>query len=116
VTNPAYKWYGARGIKVYARWQNSFPNFLADMGSRPLNKSLERRNNDGDYTPENCYWATTIEQGRNRRDNHLFTFSGKTQCMAAWAEELGMHPQTLNSRVVRKWSVERMLTQPVRRY
>ncbi len=67
-----YKHYGGRGIAVCDRWVRSFINFLADMGDKPtLSHTLERIDNDKGYFPENCKWATMIEQNQNKRNNHI---------------------------------------------
>ncbi len=70
--NSSYHKYGARGIKVCKRWKE-FPNFLSDVGERPEGKSIDRINNNGDYTPKNCKWSTPKEQSRNGRHNHMLT-------------------------------------------
>jgi hypothetical protein len=113
----AYRNYGGRGIRVCDRWldpENGFVNFLEDMGERPSdNHEVDRYpNQDGNYEPGNCRWATHTEQARNKRNNKLLTHNGKTQCVAAWAEELGMRQTTISDRLRRGWSVEKTLTAP----
>lgn len=114
--DPRYKNYGGRGIKMCDRWRSSFEHFLADVGDRPTSKhSIDRwPDNDGNYEPGNVRWATRQQQSRNRTDNRLVTFDGRTQTMADWAEEIGMTQWALSQRLNRLgWSLERALTTPL---
>lgn len=93
----AYKNYGGRGIKICDRWKDSFKNFWEDMGERPTKKhSIDRINNDGDYEPSNCRWATSIEQGRNKRKLRLITIDNTTRCITEWVDHLGLDQQQVN--------------------
>lgn len=104
--------YGGRGIKVCDRWQ-AFENFFADMGHPPEGMSIERENNDGDYEPGNCCWATRLEQQRNTRHNRLITFRGETLPISVWAERTGISYAAVRQRISRYgWSPERALTFP----
>ena len=109
----SYKNYGGRGIKVCKRW-DVFDNFLADMG--PTYKpglQIERINNDGDYCPENCRWATQHEQAVNKRSNRLWTYRGATHPVSVWARHFGICYSTVMSRLNTGWPIERAITEPV---
>ena len=95
---PRYPDYGGRGIKVCKRW-DKFDNFLADMGSRPPGMSLDRKNNNGNYTPRNCQWASSAEQSRNSRRSIKYTHKGVTLCQMDWAVRWGVHQSTLSKRI-----------------
>lgn len=114
-SNHAYKRYGGRGIKVCDRWLESVENLYADMGDRPTpSHSLDRINNDGNYCPENCRWATDAEQSRNTSANRLLTYKGKTMCLTDWANHLGMSNATFRDRLDRRgWSLEKTIETPI---
>lgn len=101
--------YGGRGITVCGRWRK-FENFYADMGDRTAGLTLDRVDNDKGYSPENCRWATRRQQNRNSRHNRRLSLNGRTQCVAAWAEELGIKGCTLRKRLRLGWSTKRALT------
>lgn len=119
-SNPNYNRYydyGGRGITIGDRWsgENGFQNFLSDMGKRPsLIHKLDRRNNDGPYSPDNCRWATPMEQQRNMRSNVMLTYHGETMCLKDWAKRLGIKPRTLSYRV-KHWDIERAFTARIQR-
>jgi hypothetical protein len=105
----AYHRYGARGINVCEKWQ-TFEGFYEDMGDKPEGMSLERKDNDGDYCPENVVWAGWKAQANNRRSNRILEHRGKSQTLTQWADEINMKPQTLHARIFRYgWPVEKAL-------
>ena len=111
--NSDYHRYGGRGICVCNRW-NNFKLFLADMGPRSSSEySIDRINNDGDYEPGNCRWATRVEQQNNKRTNHIINYEGKSQTLAQWARATGIYSTTLRYKLNQGWSVHRALTEPV---
>lgn len=100
--NTHYSDYGGRGITVCNRWLESFDNFFADMGPIPGSKySIERKDNDGNYCPENCKWATRLEQANNQRNNHKLLLRGEIKSLAAWARHFNIEYQRFHSRAVR---------------
>jgi len=112
--HPAFANYGGRGIAVCPEW-HSFKSFAADMGLRPKGYSIDRIDNEGNYQPDNCRWATTKQQLNNTRRNHSVTLFGRTQTVAQWVEELGIKQPTLYARLnTYGWPIERALTEPVK--
>lgn len=119
-TNPNHcKWhmYGANGVSVCARWK-SFENFFEDMGHPPtLTHSIDRYpNKGGNYEPGNCRWATKREQMENTARTRYITHNGKTQCLKAWARELGISHKTLWNRIERGWTIAEAMNQSGRPY
>lgn len=96
--NKGYRIYGGRGITVCKRWMH-FENFYADMGERPRGLTLERINNNGNYSPNNCKWATIKEQLRNTRLTTFITFKGVRKSLGDWADELGINKKTIGWRL-----------------
>lgn len=119
-TNPLHKsWvsYGGRGIRIAPAWRISYLDFLKAVGRRPgRGYSIERIDNDGDYTPENCRWATAKEQGNNRRTNRWLDFNGCRKTVAQWCEELGLVRSTVTSRLRAGWAVGDILTNKLPKY
>ena len=116
-TNPHatnYHNYGGKGIEVCNRWMK-FENFLTDMGDTPKGGQIDRIDNSSNYCKSNCRWVTSIRNRHNRRTNRLITFNGKTQCIALWAEEVGISKYVIYKRLNRKWSIEKALTTPIRK-
>lgn len=105
-----YSRYGARGITVCERWL-TFENFLADMGERPENTTLDRINPDGNYEPGNCRWATQHTQDRNRSGVTLLTHDDKTQCLSDWSKDLGLNRKTLREKLKRGQSIAEISAQ-----
>ncbi len=102
--------YGARGIKVCARWHD-FDAFLADMGPRPARGTIDRIDGSGNYTPENCRWSTPGEQARNRRTNLRITIGGETRCLSEWCELLGVNYHHAWSRIRERGEVPEKVLQ-----
>jgi hypothetical protein len=122
-TNPnyhAYPRYGGRGIRVCDRWLDpeiGYANFLADMGRRPSPKhSIDRYpDNDGNYEPGNCRWATVDEQNTNKSSTVKITAFGKTLCLFEWARETGIKAATIRYRIKQGWVPELAVSKLPRR-
>ncbi len=113
INDSDYNNYGGRGIKVHPFWMFSFPQFLKDMGPRPEGTTIDRKDNNGDYTPDNCRWATTKEQCRNTRVNRLITINGITKTLVDWIEETGISENTVKYRLRKGWTYEDAISKPI---
>lgn len=109
---PSYAKYAERGITICDRWLD-FNNFLSDMGPRPsANHSIDRIDNDGNYEPGNCRWATSYEQQNNKRNNRRVTHNGETLTVADWSKRTGLAHHVICRRLDAGWTAERVLTTP----
>lgn len=107
-TNPnvrVFKNYGGRGISVCERW-NSFQNFYADMGQRPIGMTIDRIDNDQGYSKENCRWASLEQQQNNTRRNRFLTHNSKTMTLQQWAREIGIPRERIKHRLNLGWPIE----------
>lgn len=106
-TRKSYKNYGARGIIVCAEWRHNFEQFLKDMGPRPSPEhTIERKDNDGPYSKDNCRWATRTEQMNNMRTNRLLTWNGETRTLAEWCKLYDKHYPRVQYRLNAGWTLE----------
>lgn len=115
-TSSGYENYGGRGISVCEEWQKSFPAFrdwaFANVYSDGL--TIDRINNNGNYEPSNCRWATKKEQANNQSTTLHIEYNGVSHTLQEWAELLGINPHTLYARIYRmNWSIERAFTEKV---
>jgi len=113
--NDSYADYGGRGISVCERWVVSFEAFLQDMGSRPsLKHSIDRIDNEGNYEPGNCRWATKREQANNCRSNRTIYIDGERLTVAQWARKMGVRPCVITNRLRRGWDEKQAVLTPRR--
>lgn len=112
-TNPndkAWKYYGGCGISVDLAWED-FAVFLSDMGECPPGLTLDRKDVNGNYSKDNCRWATRTDQARNKTTTINVTRNGKTKCLKEWCTELGLSYSKVHMRVNGLgWSIEEALT------
>lgn len=102
--------YGGRGISIDESWAVSFERFISDMGIRPSPRhQIDRIDNNGDYEPSNCRWATRKENARNKRNNVVLSARGMSMCVSEWSEILGVSQGVISARIRRGWSEERAL-------
>lgn len=110
-----FEYYGGRGIGICQAWRKSFPTFLMDVGERPSpDHQIERIDTNKGYEPGNCRWATRKEQMNNTRRNRRLTLNGETLTVPQWNERLRFKHGVIFQRIRRGWSVERILTTPVK--
>lgn len=110
--NDSYEGYGGRGIRVCEQWK-SFDQFFVDMGpTYEKHLQLERRDNNGDYCPENCFWATPKQQGRNKRNTRRISHNGKSLTLMEWSEICGIDHRTIRYRLSLGWSPARAIETP----
>lgn len=112
--SPKYFAYGGRGITMFLEWRESFEAFLRDVGPCPPGHTIDRINNNGNYEPGNCRWATAREQGNNKRNNRRLLLNGESLTLADWSRRTGLPSRLIQDRIGKLgWTPERALTTPV---
>jgi hypothetical protein len=111
---PRYAHWGGRGIRVCERW-HTFSTFAEDMGKRPNGTTLDRIDNNGNYEPRNCRWATPKEQSGNTRKSMMITACGVTQSTVLWSQDTGISARTIRRRIEQGWKPEQAVTKPTGR-
>ena len=109
-----YPRYGGKGIKVCADWEEyaSFREWALSNGYSD-DLTLDRRDNNVGYSPENCRWATRKEQANNRSSNHLLSLNGESHNIEWWAAKTGLPRTTIDKRIARGWDDYKILTTPL---
>lgn len=115
--NKAYSYYGGCGITVCKEWRQNFDAFRdwATANGYCKNLTIDRVDNNGDYCPENCRWATIKEQNSNKRNNRLLTYNAETRTLTEWAKIIGITKWALSWRIRNGWSIEKALETNKRR-
>lgn len=110
----SYPKYGGAGIFVCDRWRSGFMNFFNDMGPKPTPAhEIDRIDYYGPYSPENCRWATDVEQSNNRRSNRMLTMDGETKSLARWVRENSrLKYPTVQRRLDKGWDLRMALSEP----
>lgn len=110
--------YSGKGIKVCSEWEKDFNAFAewANQNGYTDKLTIDRKDNNGDYTPENCRWVDYHTQACNRGNNHLLTYKGETKTLTEWAEEYDIDYTIIKDRIKLGWDVEKAITTPKMKY
>lgn len=110
-----YERYGGRGVTVCEEWSvfEVFYAWAIESGYK-IGLTLDRKDNDGKYEPQNCKWATPIEQANNRRSSHLLTIDGQTRTIMQWSRESGIEWHTIAGRLKRQWNAREAVFSPLK--
>jgi len=109
-----YQYYGEKGVELCEEWEE-FENFRewAKKNGYQDDLEIDRKDNDGNYCPENCHWVTRSEQMNNTEQNHILTYKSKNMTAIQWARKLDMNVNTLRGRIFRGWSDKEILETPI---